>query len=243
MATTKNSDPTILFLKLEDCKYCKELDDIKADAKAEMRRIHPNAKFAEFVVRQRGPTDFTGMCRPLAAAQPGYPVVLLIPGPIFDAYHSKTLSIVDGVNNKNGDEKLSFRSGVIGMNRKWVGDKMVAETSIKNSFSSKTAKGYGEWLAVAKADPEFLKWQNWTSGRSNSSSVTTTIALSAAAAAAAPVQMTPTPGPTLAAPVAPRATPVKTNPVPPVVTANTEDLEEIGCVRRPNYIAGRRDMK
>lgn len=102
-----DSDPIVIFIKLEGCPLCNVVTNVWENAKKEMSRILPNLKFSTIVISSKKKIDYVSAPLDLTRYMLWFPTILYIPAKTWkhaiDSHKNGVkVDILDGVNIFNG---------------------------------------------------------------------------------------------------------------------------------------------
>ncbi len=139
-------EPVVVVIGSKHCSHCLRLESIWDEVENEIRTVYPTMRFATFMLDQPGKFDETFVPSGLKIYNWWVPMVLLVPGPIWDQavadiQPNSTVEIKDGVQIFNGQ---------------------MVDTKLRliYTFNGKTPADYGSWIRAAMQNEDFIRVQN-----------------------------------------------------------------------------------
>lgn len=149
MAASSIPEPTLVLYKSSMCKFCQHLTNIWDSVKIALTGVYPKLRFYEVTAKDNsGRFDENTVPKDLIRYGRWYPMILLVPGKIWDAAMANI-----GLGSKN---PVEIRDGVQVMNSKLVGGTFEYD----QKYDIRNPSEFARWLRESLNNPDFKRVQN-----------------------------------------------------------------------------------
>lgn len=151
---SSSQEPVVVLFKATDCRYCNDLMKIwdpkdgtpDTSVTSAMKKLYPKLRVVIITTTLRGPLDENSIPAGLKAYTAWYPMILLVPGGLWNEAMSKlgpknNVQLIDGVQIFNG----SFKDGKLGY---------------ENKYNPKQPGEFAKWLEASMKNEDFMRVQN-----------------------------------------------------------------------------------
>lgn len=144
------SEPVLVFYKSNQCRHCRDLTNIWEKVTSAMKTVYPKLRFFVLVAKDNsGNFDENTIPKDLIRYGKWFPMVLLVPGKIWDA----------AMANLGPKNPMEIKNGVQMINAVWDN----GDIKYDQKYDIKKPEEFARWLKDALENEDFKKVQNETS--------------------------------------------------------------------------------
>lgn len=143
--TSNNPEPVVVFYKSSQCRHCHNLSNIWGTVTTILKKIYPKIRFFILTANSTGKFDENVIPKDLIRYGKWFPMVLLVPGKIWDT----------AMSNLGPNNTVEIKDGVQMINAIWEN----GEPKYELKYDIRKAEEFGRWLKDALENDDFKRVQ------------------------------------------------------------------------------------
>lgn len=141
------SEPVIVLYKSSTCGHCTKLASIWDKVTAAVKVVYPKMRFFEVTGNGQGKFDPLAAPKDLARYSAWFPMILLVPGKVWD----------DAVSAIAKNNDVEIKEGVEIMNAVWENNVL----TYKQRYDIRKPEEFGKWVKEAMENKDFKRIQEF----------------------------------------------------------------------------------